>query len=77
MDSDSGQLVKKITKGTDGIFEMQLNVFRRAMPSILIVLVLIPVVLFLNFKLGLFLVIMGLCSAMISFFLDAKTFSKQ
>lgn len=77
MDSDSGQLVKKITKGVDGIFEMQLNFFRRMMPSIFIVLILIPVVLFLNFSLGLFLVIAWFFAAAISFFLATKTFEKQ
>ncbi len=77
LDSDSGQLVKKITKGTDGIFEMHLNIFRRAMPSIFIVICLIPVVLFLNLKLGLFLVVTGIISACISLFLASKTFTKQ
>jgi len=77
LDSDSWQLVKKITKGTDWIFEMQLNTFRRAIPNIMILILLIPVVLFLNFKLWLFLVIAGFLSATASLFLATITFSKQ
>jgi ABC-type transport system involved in Fe-S cluster assembly fused permease/ATPase subunit len=51
MDSNSGQLVKKITKGVDGVFSTQIDVFRRAMPNIFIVVILIPTVIYFNTKL--------------------------
>lgn len=77
MDANSGQLVKKITKGTDGIFEVQLNFFRRALPSIIIMLWMIPVVLYFNVKLWLFLVISGVVSSCITWYLATQTFKKQ
>jgi hypothetical protein len=57
MDSSSAQLVKKITKGTDGLFRVHLDIMRRIMPSTLTILFLIPVVLYFNVKLGLFVII--------------------
>jgi len=77
MNSNSWQLVKKITKGIDGIFEVQLNFFRRALPNILIIFAMVPLVLFLNVKLGLFLVISWFISACITSYLATKTFQKQ
>lgn len=76
-DSNSGQLVKKITKGVDGIFETQLNFFRRALPNIIIIFTLIPLVLYFNVKLGLFLIITGIISSIITLFLATQTFKKQ
>jgi len=77
MDSNSGQLVKKITKGIDGIFEVQLNFFRRALPNIIIIIAMVPLVLYFDMKLGLFLVISWIISSCITWFLATKTFKKQ
>lgn len=77
MDSNSGQLVKKITKWIDGIFEVQLNFFRRALPNIIIIVFMVPVVLYFHLKLGLFLVISWFISACITGYLATHTFKKQ
>jgi len=77
MDTSSGQLVKKITRGVDGIFRLHLDVFRRITPSIFVIVILIPVVLYFNVKLWLFVIIIGLVSSLITFFIAAKTFKKQ
>ncbi len=77
MDSNSWQLVKQLTKWTDGIFEVQLNFFRRALPWIVIIFAMIPVVLYFNFKMGLFLVVSGIISSCITWYLATKTFKKQ
>jgi len=58
MNSNSGQLVKKITKGVDGIFETQLNTFRRATPNIFTIIVLLPTVLYFNTKMGSIVILM-------------------
>ena len=76
MNSNSWELVKKITKGIDWIFEVQLNFFRRALPNIVIIISLVPLVLYFNVKLGLFLIITGIISAIITWFLGTKTFQK-
>jgi len=77
MDTSSGQLVKKITRGVDGIFRLHLDVFRRIIPSIFVVIILIPVVLYFNIKLWLFVIIIGFISSLITFFIASKTFKKQ
>ena len=77
MNSNSGELVKKITKGIDWIFEVQLNFFRRALPNIVIILMLIPLVLYFNIKLWFFLIITWIISAIITWYLATKTFQKQ
>jgi len=77
MNSNSGQLVKQITKGVDGIFETHLNFFRRVLPNLMIILILAPLVLYFNIKLGLFLIITGIISSAITLFLATKTFKKQ
>lgn len=77
MNSNSWQLVKKITKGIDGIFEVQLNFFRRALPNIIIIFAMIPLVLYFNIKLWLFLVISGIISSCITWYLATHTFKKQ
>jgi ATP-binding cassette, subfamily B, beta-glucan exporter len=77
MNSNSGQLVKQITKGIDGIFEIQLNSFRRALPSIFILVFLIPVVLYFHFFMGCIVIALGLFSAWVTFYLSTRTFKKQ
>ncbi len=76
-DSNSGQLVKKITKWVDWLFDIQLNFLRRMVPSVLTIILLIPIVLYFNLKLWLFVIIVWIFSFFITFFLSAKTFSKQ
>ena len=77
MNSNSWQLVKQITKWVDGIFETHLNTFRRALPSFFTLLLLIPVVLYFHFQMGLIVIFMGVLSATITFFLSKYTFKKQ
>lgn len=73
----SGQSVKKITKGVDGIFDMQLNFFRRMLPSIFTCVMLIPVVLYFEWKLGLFVIFLWFLSWSCTYFIASKTFSMQ
>lgn len=77
MDASSGQLVKKITRGTDGIFQNQLNFFRRVMPSLFTIIILIPAVLYFNWKLWALVIGMGAISMIITFFLATYTFRRQ
>jgi len=77
LNSNSGQLVKKITKWVDGIFDVQVTFFRRVLPSAFTIVILIPLVLYFNLKLGLFVVIIWIISAIITFALANKTFASQ
>lgn len=77
MDTSSGQLVKKITRWVDWIFRLHLDIFRRIVPSIFVIVILIPVVLYFNLKLWLFVIITGFLSSLITFFIASKTFKKQ
>lgn len=61
----------------DGIFQTQLDFIRRVMPNVFTIIILIPLVLYFNIKLGLFVIIVGILSSCISFYLAAKTFHKQ
>ena len=77
LNSNSWLLVKQITKWTDGIFEVQLNFFRRILPNIFTIVILMPMVLYFNMKLWLFVVTIGIISAALTFFLATRTFDKQ
>ena len=77
LDTSSGQLVKKITRWADGIFRLHLDIFRRIITSIFIILILIPIVLYFNIKLWLFVIILWCLSSSVTFFIASKTFKKQ
>ncbi len=77
MDANSWQLVKKVTKGTDGMFEVRLNIFRRMIPSIFTIFIMIPIVLYFNWKLGSFVIVIWVFSAALTIYLSIKTFKKQ
>ncbi len=77
MDSSSWQLVKKITRWVDGMFRLHLDVFRRIITSIFTIIILVPVVLYFNMKLWLFVIIVWCISSVITFFIASKTFKKQ
>ncbi len=77
LNSNSGQLVKQITKWVDGIFETQLNIFRRALPNIFTIIALIPVVLYFNAQMWAIVIFLGLVSWIVTYFLSSYTFKKQ
>ena len=77
MDSSSWQLVKKITKWTDGLFRVHHDLFKRIAPSIMTTVILIPIVLYFNIKLWLFVIITGFIAGIITFLIATKTFQKQ
>ncbi len=77
LNANSGQLVKKITRGVDGIFRIQLEIFRKALPSIFIVLIMIPLVLYLHMMMGLIVIIIWILSAFVTYFVSSSTFKKQ
>ncbi|MDA9129168.1 ATP-binding cassette domain-containing protein [Candidatus Gracilibacteria bacterium] len=77
MDTNSGELVKKITRGVDGLLRTHLDIFRRITPSAFTLILLIPVVLYANIKLGLFVIIVSALSSIITYFVAKKTFHQQ
>ncbi|NDK08438.1 ATP-binding cassette domain-containing protein [Candidatus Gracilibacteria bacterium] len=75
--SASGKLVKKITKGGDSIFMVGLEIFRRVLFNIFIIIILAPLMIYFNLKLGLFVVAFGFILGGIAFYLAIKTFKRQ
>lgn len=75
--SNSWELVKKLVRWIDCIFYSQLDIFRRLMPDIFTIVILIPLVLILNWKLWLFVIILWTIAVTIWIFSSNKTFSKQ
>ncbi|HEX2941038.1 MAG TPA: glucan ABC transporter ATP-binding protein/ permease [Rhodopila sp.] len=57
-DTHSGRLIKSMLTGTDGLFGTWLVFFRDQLSTILSVLVLLPMTMFLNWRLGLVLVVL-------------------
>lgn len=57
-DTHSGRLIKSMLAGTDGLFATWLVFFRDQLSTILSALVLLPLTLFLNWRLGLVLIVL-------------------
>ncbi len=75
--SNSWKLVKKITKWADNIFMLGLELLRRALPNIFTIIILVPLILFLNLELWLFVVWLWFLWWFVAFYLATKTFKKQ
>lgn len=75
--SNSWKLVKKITKWVDSLFMVNLDFFRRILPDIFTILILVPLILFLNLELWLFVVLLWWISSFIAFYSVSKVFAKQ
>ncbi|MBS0642452.1 MAG: glucan ABC transporter ATP-binding protein/ permease [Acetobacteraceae bacterium] len=57
-DTHSGRLIKSMLSGTDGLFGTWLVFFRDQLSTILSALILLPLTLFLNWRLGLVLIVL-------------------
>jgi len=75
--SASWKLVKKITKWWDSMFMVGLEIFRRVLFNIFIIIILAPLMIYFNLELGLFVVIFWFILGWIAFYLAVKTFKKQ
>lgn len=75
--SASWKLVKKITKWWDSIFMVWLEIFRRVLFNIFIIIILAPLMIYFNLKLGLFVVAFWFILGWIAFYLAIKTFKRQ
>lgn len=75
--SASWKLVKKITKWWDSIFMVWLEIFRRVLFNIFIIIILAPLMIYFNMKLGLFVVAFWFILGWIAFYLAIKTFKRQ
>jgi ATP-binding cassette subfamily B protein len=73
----SGKLAKIIQRGTDAIFRVQLDFFRRILTEILTLILTIPLVLSLHWKMGLIVIVVGALIACIAIFSVMKTGKKQ
>lgn len=75
--SASWKLVKKITKWWDSIFMVWLEIFRRVLFNIFIIIILAPLMIYFNLELGLFVVAFWFVLGWIAFYLAIKTFKRQ
>ena len=57
-DTHSGRLIKSMLSGTDGLFGTWLVFFRDQLSTILSAMVLLPLTLFLNWRLGAVLIVL-------------------
>lgn len=76
-DTNSGKLGKELVRWADNIFVIFLEFFRKLMPSVFAIILLIPYMLFLEWKLGLFVVVAGLISTLFALWATTKTFRNQ
>lgn len=56
--TSSGKISKELIRGSDNLFYTTLEVFRKVMPEVFTVTMLIPLILFLNWKMGIFVIIL-------------------
>lgn len=75
--SASWKLVKKITKWWDSMFMVWLEIFRRVLFNIFIIIILAPLMIYFNLELGLFVVAFWFILGWIAFYLAVKTFKRQ
>ena len=75
--SNSWELVKKITKWADNIFETGHDLFRKSLSEFFTIIILIPLVLYLNLKLWLFVLFLWLLSSLIIFSVASRVVKRQ
>ncbi len=76
-DTNSGKLGKELVRWADNIFYILLEVFRKLIPALFTILLLIPCMLLLEWRLGSFVVIAGLLSTTLALWATTKTFRNQ
>jgi ATP-binding cassette, subfamily B, beta-glucan exporter len=76
-DTHSGRLMKVMLQGTDALWSLWLGFFRDHLTSFVLFFVLLPLSLFLNWRLALVLIVLTLVLAMLTVFVVRKTNSLQ
>lgn len=55
--TSSGKMSKELIRGSDNIFYTHLELFRQVMPRVFTIILLIPLIIYLNVKLGLVVIV--------------------
>lgn len=76
-DTHSGRLLKVMLQGVDSLFGLWLSFFREHLSTLIAVLVLLPLSLLLNWRLGLLLVVLMVAVALLSAFAVRRTEAAQ
>lgn len=76
-DTQSGRLMKVMLLGADNLFGLWLSFFREHLTTFIGALVLLPMTLFLNWRLGLLLIALVILFALVSAFVIRKTEAAQ
>jgi ATP-binding cassette subfamily B protein len=76
-DTQSGRIIKTMLSGTDGLFGTWLVFFRDQLSTVLSVIVLLPLTLLLNWRLGLVLVVLVVIFLMVTTLVVRKTEAAQ
>jgi glucan exporter ATP-binding protein len=75
--SHSGRLLKIMLQGGDHLFGLWLSMFREQLSTLVSILVLLPMTLFLNWRLSLVLMILLLVSALLTGYVTRRTMTAQ
>jgi ATP-binding cassette subfamily B protein len=76
-DTQSGRLMKVMLMGSDNLFGLWLSFFREHLTTFISALVLLPLTLILNWRLGLLLIVLVVMFALVSAWVIRKTESAQ
>ncbi len=76
-DTQSGRLMKVMLLGADNLFGLWLSFFREHLTTFIGALVLLPMTMFLNWRLGLLLIVLVILFALVSAWVIRKTESAQ
>ncbi|MBM3526779.1 MAG: glucan ABC transporter ATP-binding protein/ permease [Alphaproteobacteria bacterium] len=76
-DIHSGRLMKIMLQGTDSLWSMWVNFFRDHLASLVMFFILLPLSLFLNWRLGVMLILLTALFAVLTWFVIRKTDALQ
>jgi ATP-binding cassette subfamily B protein len=77
LDTHSGRLIKIMLKGADDLFGIWLSFFREHLSTFIALLVLLPLSLFMNWRLGLVLIVLLIVFALLSVLVMSRTEGAQ
>jgi ATP-binding cassette subfamily B protein len=77
LDTHSGRLIKIMLQGADNLFGIWLSFFREHLSTFIALIVLLPLSLFMNWRLGLVLIVLLVIFAILSIFVMSKTEGAQ
>jgi len=77
LDTHSGRLIKIMLQGADNLFGIWLSFFREHLSTFIALIVLLPLSLFMNWRLGLVLIVLLVVFAALSIFVMSKTEGAQ